>query len=218
MTEPDVALTDYGLALECAVFAFIIWRTDECSARLRRWMTIFFISAGVAPLAGGTVHGFFLDEASTGNLILWPTSLIAIGVSVLSCWSIGAVLILEETWIRRILVAAALQFIVYTAIVLFWNDSFWIAAVGYLPAGAFLMAAFVVFARRQRSPRATLGVWGIAFSTLATGLQQLRVTIHPEYFNHNALYHLIMAVGLALVFLGARAALRQSGGIHADST
>jgi Family of unknown function (DUF6962) len=218
VTEPDVALTDYGLALECAVFAFILLRTDEHPTRLRRWMMIFFISAGVAPLAGGTVHGLFLDEASTGNLVLWPTSLIAIGVSVLSCWLIGAILILEETWVRRILIAAALQFIVYTAIVLFWNDSFWIAAVGYLPAGVFLMVAFVVFARRQRSRKAFLGAWGVVVSTLATVLQQLHVTIHPEHFNHNALYHLIMAAGLALLFLGTRSVLRQSGGMGADST
>ena len=36
-------------------------------------------------------------------------------------------------------------------------------------------------------------------------LQQLRVGIHPVYFNHNALYHAIQGIALVMIYMGARA-------------
>src|SRR2546428_2799167 len=81
MTEPDVALTDYALALECTVFAYLLQRKEHA---------LFFASAAVASLAGGTVHGFFLDARTLGNAVLWRITLIAIGVTAASAWAIGA--------------------------------------------------------------------------------------------------------------------------------
>jgi uncharacterized protein DUF6962 len=37
-------------------------------------------------------------------------------------------------------------------------------------------------------------------------LQQLRVGLHPVWFNHNALYHLLEGIGLAMLFVALRAA------------
>src|SRR2546422_6430208 len=51
---------------------------------------LFFGSAAVASLAGGTVHGFFLDVRTLGNAVLWRITLIAIGVTAASAWAIGA--------------------------------------------------------------------------------------------------------------------------------
>jgi len=38
----------------------------------------------------------------------------------------------------------------------------------------------------------------------ASALQQLHVGLHPRYFNHNALYHLIQGIALALLFNALR--------------
>src|SRR5205823_6043329 len=124
MTEPDVALTDYALALECTVFAYLLQRREHA---------LFFGSAAVASLAGGTVHGFFLDARTLGNAVLWRLTLIAIGVA------------------------------------------------------------------------------GLGLIFIAAAAQQARIALHPRYFNHNALYHLIQALALWLLFLGLRR-------LHADAT
>ena len=58
MTDPDVTLTDYGLALLCAWFVWRMWRGPRFGPA-RFWLVLFFAAASAAPLLGGTVHGFF---------------------------------------------------------------------------------------------------------------------------------------------------------------
>ena len=53
------------------------------------------------------------------------------------------------------------------------------------------------------------GAWGLGLTFVAAAVQQGRVGLHPRYFNHNALYHLIQGAGLFLVFRGARLATRR---------
>ena len=51
-----------------------------------------FLSIAVAAVTGGTVHGFFLDEGSTGYRILWSFTLIVMGTTGLSGVHIGTAL------------------------------------------------------------------------------------------------------------------------------
>ena len=44
----------------------------------------------------------------------------------------------------------------------------------------------------------------VGISLFAALIQQLRVALHPVYFNHNALYHVLQAIALDLVFLASR--------------
>ncbi len=39
---------------------------------------------------------------------------------------------------------------------------------------------------------------------LAAAAQQAKIGINPRFFDHNALYHLLQAVALFMVFLAAR--------------
>lgn len=58
ITEPDVTLTDYGLALECVLFTYLLHQQGHWRNSIRAWFILFFGSVGLAALAGGTVHGF----------------------------------------------------------------------------------------------------------------------------------------------------------------
>jgi hypothetical protein len=62
MTQVDVSLTDYGLAAECLCFAYLMARIRTRTSSLPAVFMLFFFSIAVAAAAGGTVHGFFLDE------------------------------------------------------------------------------------------------------------------------------------------------------------
>ena len=46
------------------------------------------------------------------------------------------------------------------------------------------------------------GMWAVGISLFAALVQQLRVALHPVYFNHNALYHVLRAAALFLGFPG----------------
>ncbi len=83
--------------------------------------------------------------------------------------------------------------------VVFVTDKFVFAIANYLPATVFLIVAF--FARYQSNAVTPLaqGLAGLLLTLVAAGVQQARLAVHPTYFNHNALYHLLQAVALFLI-------------------
>src|SRR5256885_3890327 len=143
MTEPDVALTDYALALECTVFAYLLHRTEH---------KVFFGSAAVASLAGGTVHGFFLDARSLGNVVLWRLTLLAIGVTAASAWAIGARVLFAAPTARRITIAAAAALGAYGVVTMFITQEFRAAGGFFLPARLVLLVALALPVARGRQP------------------------------------------------------------------
>jgi hypothetical protein len=217
VTEPDVTLTDYGLFTECAAFAWLIARRPAKLAALRSWIVLFFLFTALAAFFGGTVHGFFSGETASVGRVLWKASMLAIGATALTVWAIGARLMFARHGAERIVAVAAGLTAAYAAVILFVSDAFWVAVAGYLPAAVFLFVGFLRAALRERVRWARLGAWALALSFGAAAIQQLRVALHPVYFNHNALYHLVQAVALALLFIACRGLLASTGGLHADT-
>jgi hypothetical protein len=204
ITEPDVTLTDYGLALECGVCAYLLWYRGDPAQRLRIWFTLFFGAVGLAALLGGTVHGFFLDVTTTGYRLLWPATLLAIGLAGLAAWGIAATIQFSGPAARAIPALAGILLAGYAALVISGMQEFLIAIAFYLPAAAFLLGVLVLTYRRTASRQVLAATAGLGLTLVASGLQQAGVGLHPLYFNHNALYHLIQAVALLLIFWGAR--------------
>lgn len=204
MTEPDVALTDYGLAIECALFVYLLHRRGQATTRFGAWLLLFFGSIGVASLAGGMVHGFFQDAETLGWRVLWGVVLVAIGATAFSGWAIGAGILFPAPTARRITIAAVVGFAGYSALVLLVTHDFRAAVIFYLPAALFLFAALCLTFVRGREPRILVALLGLGLTFLAAAVQQGTIAPHPRYLNHNALYHLIQAVALWLLFLGFR--------------
>jgi hypothetical protein len=209
MTEPGVTLTDYGLFVECAALAWLIAKGPVNSIELQRWTVLFFVFTALAALFGGTVHGFFAAESGIGR-VLWKISMLAIGATALAGWAIGAHLLFGHHRLLILSIAVTLS-AAYAAVIVFVTDDFWVAVAGYLPAAMFLLAGFLRAAIRTRASWAWLGAWGLVLSFAAAAIQQLRIALHPVYFNHNALYHLVQAVALALLFLASRGLLAAKG-------
>jgi hypothetical protein len=207
MSEPDVTLTDYGLAIECAVFAFLLYSGNR-NAPLRSWFTLFFASTGVAAFLGGTVHGFFPDTASAGYRILWPATLIAIGLTAMAAWIIGASLGVSKTAARYIRVLAALDLAVYSLVALFVTQSFALVVINYLPAAVFLLIVFFKLYGQKKTPDLLAGICGLLLTFVAAAVQAAGLALHPVYFSHNALYHVIQAVALFMIFRAARSLIQ----------
>ncbi|MGH7166570.1 MAG: DUF6962 family protein [Nitrospiraceae bacterium] len=203
MTEPDVTLTDYGLAIACAVFVVLLYRKATVQPRLRTWFALLFSSIGVAALASGTVHGFFLDARTTGYAVLWPATMLALGGAALSTWGLGARIQFPLRLAHLITLCATLVFAVYCALVLFVTQSFSLAIGHYLPGVVFLMVVFSLAYQGTRARPVCLALVGLLLTLVASGLQQGWVGFHPIYFNHNALHHLLEAAALYLIFRGA---------------
>jgi len=203
ITEPDVTLTDYLVATESALFTYLLARKGNRKHPLRIWFAVFFGSISVAGIAGGTVHGFFLDIETLGYQILWPLTLVAIGVTALAAWVIGARIYFSPKVAGWVSIVAATQFAGYCLIVLLITQLFTIAMINYLPAVIFLTIVFTVIYIQARERKVLIGLVGFLLTFIAAGVQQGGIALHPTYFNHNALYHLIQAIALFLIFWAA---------------
>jgi len=187
VTEPDVALTDFALAIECAAFTIASVRRTRPA-----FVAVFALSA-VASLLGGIVHGFASEADSPVYRVLWPSTVIAI-VGAAAAMGVAAAAIFG--WgpsARRAMLAIALALVAFVA----WgHDDFYVAIAAYVPASVLLAAAFV-------TRRAWLGVFGLGLAMLAGALQQAGFSPIPR-LTHNAFYHLLQMAALALLFVGAR--------------
>lgn len=197
MKEADVTITDYILAIEALAFAVLIARTAT-ETPVQRWFVVFFGATAVASLAGGTVHGFFADSKA-----LWRFVLIALGVVSASAWAIGARLLLTDRLAGFVTAAALAELAVYSLLVVFVTDSFSIAIANYLPSTLFLIVAFFSLYRSGAGTPVAIGLYGLLLTLVAAAVQQARIALHPIYFNHNALYHLLQAIALFMIFRAA---------------
>jgi hypothetical protein len=203
LTDPAVAITDYGLAIECAVIVTLLLRAHPNDETLRLWLVVFFAAAGAASLLGGTVHGFFKATGSRGRAILWPATLISILVSGLAVSFVAAHIQLDTEAERVARAVATLLFISLAVAVLLASHSFAIAVAGYLPATLFLLYAFIVAYERTGARAIGWGIAGVSLSILAATFQRLRVGIHRTYLDHNASYHLIQAAAFWMIYKAA---------------
>jgi hypothetical protein len=202
--EPDVTLTDYGLAIECAILAVSIGHRGPSGQPLRSRFVGFFAAVGAAALAGGTVHGLVLDSDTGAGRLLWTVTLLAIGAAAWAAWSIGARIQFSAATARRIEVVALAELAGYAVVVALGHPSFAIAIGNYLPAALFLLAVFGLAAYRRLARPILIGAVGLAVTLLAAGVQHLRIAPHPVYFDHNALYHTLQAGALLMIYRGAR--------------
>ncbi len=203
-----MTLTDYGLTALCSWFAWNYLQKTHSHQPRALW-TLFFGSIAVASLTGGTVHGFFLDQSTFGYRILWPTTLIAIGVTATSTWVLTGFAISKSVdSVRKWAFFAVIIFLIYSSIVLFYSQHFAVVILNYVPA---MVALLVVNMReyvRAGSAPYLFVIGGISVILVAAFIQQAGLGVHPNYFNHNSTYHLVQALGLFLLFKGAKGLTR----------
>jgi hypothetical protein len=201
--DPDVVLTDLGLAV---LGGWIARRLAAPGRRGPLGLAPAVLMAGLASAAfwGAVFHAFFPRETETWpGFIAWiPVSLsIVVAASALLDLGLRALAPgLREGTRRGVVIAYAA---VFAAVVLLVDESFGSIVRFYVPALLVSLTAAAARAIRER------GGWspvagGLALSGGAAALQQLEVALHPVYFDHNAVYHVVQAAALVLLYAGFR--------------
>jgi len=204
INEADVTLTDYGLAVEAALLAWLLYRANAGRSPIKAFFVWFYLSISLAALLGGTYHGFFSNQANLTATTLWRGVLVTIGVTAFTAWRIGALLVFSSNvagWIGRI---AALELVLYSLAAIFLWQSFAFAIVNYLPAVLFLTFTLGLYFGRHRESSTLVGLAGLLLTFVAASVQHFKVSLHPDYFNHNAFYHVLQGVALFAIFVAAR--------------
>jgi hypothetical protein len=189
MHEPAVAVTDFILAAECAVFTVLAARR-LVRGSYRTWVLAFFASIAVGALLGGMAHAWFFDESVTARAV-WVATMIAVGMTAMACWVLGAE-VLQKRWVP-LRASAVAAFVVYVGFVLAGWRAYKFVIADYLPAAIFLLIASLI-ARRW-----VMAV-GLMMTFGAAAIQVARIALPP--LDHNALYHVVQAAALLLMFVG----------------
>lgn len=208
LLEPAVSLTDFGLAIETTLFAVLLARGPTSHRGERRWWILFFASLALASLLGFVTHGLFADKSLPLYRQLWGATLLSIGFMALAATALAALLMFGSHTATRIVWSAASLLAPYSVAVMAGYHHFGLAVAAYTPAMVFLLAAFVRQFRKYSARYWLVGISGLLLTAIAAAIQQLGVGLHPEHFNHNALYHVIQALALWLLYLTAHASLR----------
>jgi hypothetical protein len=130
--------------------------------------------------------------------------MILLGITALSEYGIAARLLLGPRSANLLIVLAVLGFFAYVAIVVLWNASFRIAVIDYLGGLVLLSIALFNLYLRNRPRAALVGIAGLLLTVAASVVQQAHISVDPRYFNHNALYHLLEAIALFLIYRAGR--------------
>jgi len=108
-------ITDYMLALACAVFAILTLRLQSPHRAIHVWFLAFF-TGSIAALLGGTFHGFKTHFSAGRGKGIWDFTMILIGASAAFMIAGAVVSSLERgdlesvKWIRRGLIVSAAGF------------------------------------------------------------------------------------------------------------
>lgn len=216
--EPDVVLTDLGLAVLGAYLGRRLW-TASSKSGLTRVGAVLMGALASAALWGAVFHAFFPNETSTPpGFAAWVPVALSILIAAATMLELGLRILapLISSRVRRWIVA--MYAITFAAVLLLVDESFSTIVRFYMPALLLLFLAAFQQAARSRSVGWTLIASGLVVSAGAALLQQAGVSVHPVYFDHNAVYHVTQGIALVFLYLGFGRAHERSVGIYATGT
>ena len=198
--DPDVVLTDLALA---ALGAWFAWRLRAVrTGELGLSPSVLMGGLASAALWGAVFHAFFPENTATlpGRLAWIPVTL-SIVVAAAMLLEMGLRLLGRRVGegLRRGVVAAYAG--AFALVVVLVDESFTTIVRFYVPALLFLLVMASIRAARAGGGWTPIAV-GLACSAGAAVLQQMRVALHPVYFDHNAVYHVVQAAALVILYIG----------------
>lgn len=200
--DPDVVFTDLGLAVLAGYLAWRLWTRGD-GRTLPRAGALLLGALASAALWGAIFHAFFPAGTATrpGSLVWIPVGL-SIVIAAATMVELGLRILSPQLAlpVRRWVVMTYAA--IFASVVVLVDESFTSIVYFYAPALLLLLLAAGTLALRGRNTGWGLIAGGLMMSVLAAALQQLRVALHPVYFDHNALYHVVQGIGIVVLYLG----------------
>ena len=204
LAEPEVALSDFALALVAGACALSVLRGPVSDPVLRRWFAGFFATLAASALVGGLDHGFFRGPDSRGHAIAWPLTLMLIGAAGAVVAIIAARLSLSPRGQRFVTGVASMLWIAYAVRVLLGARDFSVAIGSYLLPAIWLLVVLLIHGFRTGKMGGFLGASGVALILAGSAVQRFEIGLGRGWLGHNTLYHVIAAGGVILLAVGAK--------------
>lgn len=209
--EFDVAITDLLLFIETILFAYFLYRSQSTQIVLRRLLVLLFFALGMSSLIGALFHAFFPAKATTAEgFAVWMFVAASIGIAACSVWCINALIFKGQKFFKIVLPLVVIYMITFMYVVYFINYQFKTIIFFYAPPMIVLALLSLVKFLRERNISWVVVFVGVTLSFVAAAIQYLQISIHPVYFNFNALYHVIQGISLAIIFLSFHSLLSKT--------
>jgi len=185
--------TDYLLAATGFAAGMWLWKTAAGAAG--RWWAAAFVATGVAAVLGGTSHGYapVLDKQTHG--VVWRLTYVTVGIANF-CILYGAALAAVPPRARRAVLALLVARLLAVAAALIGLAQFRYVLYDFAITLAGLLGLAAALCLRSQRGAAWL-VAGVAASVLGAIIQLGRYG-QGRVFNHNDLFHVAQAAGIAL--------------------
>ncbi len=200
----DVVITNGLVAILGFYFGLSLLQSPTMHYDLRRLLVGCFLSVGMASAIAGYFHGYLQDGAEEMRPIVWRSIVLLLGLSSFYLWKLTAFFALPQRFRKWTDILLILALLGYCYIVTNERDDFLVVVVFYLPAVIFLTLTLATKWFTKNDARYFSGVLGLTITLIAAVIQGLKFDIHPEYMTHNAIYHLIQAIGLYYFYIFSR--------------
>ena len=201
--EPDVVFTDLGLALLAAYLGWRLWTTRP--GAVPRAGAVLMGGLASAAFWGAVFHAFFpLDTTTTSGFVAWIPVVLSILVAAATMLELALRVLLPRLAPRARRAIVAVYSVAFAGVVLLVDESFTSIVRFYVPSLVLLLIGAGLQAMRSRSAGWGMIAAGLLMSAGAAVLQQAGVAIHPDYFDHNAVYHVLQGIALVLLYFGFR--------------
>lgn len=167
---------------------------------LRRMLVGCFLAIGLASAVAGYFHGYLQDGQDELRPLVWRTVVLSLGLASYYMWKLFAFFAFPQRFRRFTDVLIFLLLVGFCYFVTVERDDFLVVVIFYLPAVALLTISLFAKWISKKDARYAAGVLGLTITIIAAGIQASKFDIHPEYMSHNAIYHLVQAVGLYLFY------------------
>lgn len=191
--EFTIAFSDLILFIESIFFASLLYKKN-------RHGFFLFLFLGMSSLLGAIFHAFFpLKAESPGGFIIWMLTTAIIGlVTVTILYTITH--LLNHRFLFKIIHIFTLIFLgLYLYMIMFVDYDYPMVIRFYAPVILLLGAVGLWKFITDKEIIWFYLIAGIILSVTAAGIQSLKLSFDPIYFNYNTLYHIIQ--GVALIFL-----------------
>jgi uncharacterized protein DUF6962 len=197
--EVVTMVTDYLLA--ATAFGAAMWLWKSAAGVPGRWWAAAFVATGVAAVLGGTSHGYapVIDKPTHG--LVWRLTYVTVGIANF-CVLYGAALAAVPR--RRLRAAVVILFVrlLAVAVGLIVFAQFRYVLYDYAITLAGLLGLAAALGAQRRSGAAWVAA-GVAASALGAVVQLTRLG-QGRVFNHNDVFHVVQAIGIALYARGGR--------------
>jgi MFS family permease len=199
--EPITTGTDLIMAAIC-FYAFYRIRQQESSGRIKSYFKYYFLTLGIATMAGGLLgHAFLYTISPRWKLVSWIFTLMSVGIISHALIELSKPLI-KPVYAR---VVSRVNMLILSLTLLYTLYTLAFSGVQYYTIfGMFLVVgslSYVIFQKTECRGFVRLMV-GVGVGLLSAFIFSFELGISP-WFNHNDISHVILSFSAFSLYKGA---------------